>query len=68
METVTVSRRYQVVIPRSVRERLGIRPGQHVQVIAYEDRIEFIPVRPARELRGFLRDVENTFERDEDRP
>ena len=67
METVTVSPKYQVVIPRSVRERLGIRPGQQVQVIPYEDRIEFIPVRPARELRGFLRDVENTFEREEDR-
>jgi len=67
VETVTVSPKYQVVIPRSVRERLGIRPGQQVQVIPYEDRIEFIPVRPARELRGFLRDVENTFEREEDR-
>jgi AbrB family looped-hinge helix DNA binding protein len=67
VETVTVSPKYQVVIPRSVRERLGIRPGQRVQVIPYEDRIEFIPVRPARELRGFLRDVENTFEREEDR-
>lgn len=67
MEIVTVSPKYQVVIPRSVRERLGIRPGQQVQVIPYEDRIEFIPVRPARELRGFLRDVENTFEREEDR-
>lgn len=68
METVTVSPKYQVVIPRSVRERLGIRPGQSMQVIAYEDRIEVIPVRPARELRGFLAGSTNTFEReDEDR-
>jgi AbrB family looped-hinge helix DNA binding protein len=67
VDTVTVSPKYQVVIPRSVRERFGIRPGQQMQVIAYEDRIEVIPVRPARELRGFLSDLPNTFERDEDR-
>jgi AbrB family looped-hinge helix DNA binding protein len=67
VETVTVSPKYQVVIPRSVRERLGIRPGQRMQLIAYEDRIEVVPVRPARELRGFLAELENTFEREPDR-
>ncbi|MQA91747.1 MAG: AbrB/MazE/SpoVT family DNA-binding domain-containing protein [Gemmatimonas sp.] len=66
MERVTVSPKYQVVIPRSVRERLDIRPGQQVQMIAYEDRIEVIPVRPAKELRGFLSGP-NTFEREPDR-
>lgn len=67
METVTVSSKYQLVIPRAVRERLGIRPGQRVQVIAYGDRIEVVPVRPAQEIRGFLADLENTFEREGDR-
>jgi AbrB family looped-hinge helix DNA binding protein len=67
METVTVSPKYQVVIPRSVREKLGIRPGQEVQVIPYENRIEFIPLRPARELRGFLRGMNTDFEREPDR-
>ena len=66
MEKVTVSSKFQVVIPRSVREQLGIRPGQQVQLIPYEDRIEVIPVRTAQELRGFLRGP-NTFEREEDR-
>lgn len=67
METVTVSSKYQVVIPRSVRERLGIKPGQQVQVIPYGDRIEVVPVRPARELRGVLAGLKNTFERETDR-
>lgn len=67
METVTVSPKYQVVIPKSVRERFPISPGQRMQVIAYGDRIEIIPVVPARELRGFLGDLRNTFERDADR-
>ncbi len=67
METVTISPKYQVVIPRSVRERLNLRPGQQVQVIPYENRIEFIPLRPARELRGFLRGMRTDFEREPDR-
>jgi len=67
VETVTISPKYQVVIPRSVRERMDLRPGQQVQVIPYENRIEFIPLRPARELRGFLRGMRTDLEREPDR-
>lgn len=67
MERVTISPKYQVVIPRSVRERLHLRPGQQLQVIPYEDRIEFIPLRPARELRGSLRGLSTELERERDR-
>jgi AbrB family looped-hinge helix DNA binding protein len=66
METVTVSPKFQVVIPRRVRESLGIRPGQKVQVISYEDRIELIPVRPVREMRGFLEGIDTEVEREPD--
>ena len=67
MEMVTVSPKFQVVIPRKVRESLGIRPGQKVQVIRYEDRIELVPVRPAREMRGFLEGIDTEVERETDR-
>lgn len=68
MEAVTISPKYQVVIPKSVRKQLRLVPGQKVQVIAYGDRIEFIPLKPARELRGMLRGLDTTFQRDrEDR-
>jgi len=67
MKTVTVSPKFQVVIPREVRELLGIRPGQKVQVIPYEDRIALIPVRPVRETRGFLRGIDTDVEREPDR-
>ena len=63
MEAVLVSPKFQVVIPRAVREALHIRPGQRVQVIQYEDRIELIPIRPAREMRGFLKGMDTTIER-----
>jgi AbrB family looped-hinge helix DNA binding protein len=55
METVTVSPKSQVVIPQTVRESLGIRPGQQVQVIQYENRIELVPLKPMRKTRGFSR-------------
>ena len=67
MQTVTVSPKYQVVIPKTVRESLQLRPGQKMQVIEYEGRIEFIPERDIAELRGFLKGINTEFEREEDR-
>jgi AbrB family looped-hinge helix DNA binding protein len=67
METVTVSPKFQVVIPRKVREVLGIQVGHKIQVIAYENRIELVPVKPAKEARGFLRGIDTHIEREPDR-
>jgi AbrB family looped-hinge helix DNA binding protein len=67
METVTVSPKYQVVIPSRVRRLLGVKPGQKVKVILYDNRIEMIPVRPAEETRGFLRGIDTSVEREPDR-
>ncbi|TES88216.1 MAG: AbrB/MazE/SpoVT family DNA-binding domain-containing protein [Desulfobacteraceae bacterium] len=67
MQTVTVSPKYQVVIPKTVRESLQLRPGQKMHVIEYDGRIEFIPERDINELRGFLKGINTDFEREEDR-
>ncbi len=67
MQMVTVSPKYQVVIPKPVREALNLRPGQKMQVIEYAGRIEFIPVRDIKELRGFLKGINTRFEREKDR-
>jgi AbrB family looped-hinge helix DNA binding protein len=67
VETVTVSTKYQVVIPRRIRELLGIRPGQKVQVIQYENRIELIPLVPIHKARGFLKGINTKVERERDR-
>jgi AbrB family looped-hinge helix DNA binding protein len=67
MQAVTVSPKYQVVIPQAVRESLDIEPGNKMQVIAYEGRIELIPIVPPQSLRGFLQGIETDVPRDEDR-
>ncbi len=67
MTTVTVSPKYQIVIPREAREALGIRPGQKIEVIAYEGRLEFVPVTKPRKMRGFLRGIDTSVPRDKDR-
>ena len=67
MTAVTVSPKFQVVIPKDVREQLGIRSGQKLQVLVYDGRIELIPMRPVEEMRGFLQGIDTTIERDRDR-
>jgi len=67
MDVVTISPKYQVVIPRSVRERLQLEPGQKVQAIVYGDRVELIPIRTAQSLRGFVRGIDTGVDRDADR-
>ncbi len=60
MKTVTVSPKFQVVIPRNIRELLHIKPGEKIQVLQYENRIELIPVKSIKEMRGFLRGIDTT--------
>ncbi len=67
MTTVTVSPKFQIVIPKAIREALNIQSGQKVQVIRYQNRIELIPVRPVKSARGFLQGIDTTIEREEDR-
>jgi AbrB family looped-hinge helix DNA binding protein len=67
METVTISPKFQVVIPKAIREELGLTPGQKVQAILYGDRIELIPLRPARKMRGFLKGIDTAVPRERDR-
>lgn len=67
MGTVTISPKFQVVIPRLIREKLSLSPGQKIQAIAYGNRIELIPLRPIREMRGFLKGIDTNVEREADR-
>ena len=67
MKSVTISPKYQVVIPREVRQSMEIKPGTKVQVLLYENRIELIPIKNLRRMRGFLKGIDTTVERERDR-
>ncbi len=67
VSAVTVSPKYQVVIPKEVRERLSLLPGDKIEVIQIDDRIELVPVKSVKSLRGFLKGQKNSFKREEDR-
>jgi len=67
MATVTISPKFQVVIPKDIRERMKLKPGQKVTVFLFENRIELVPVRPIREMRGFLKGIDTTVPREKDR-
>lgn len=67
MKTVTVSPKYQVVIPRDIRESLSIKPGEKMQVINYANRIELVPVKKIKAMRGFLKGIDTTVVREKDR-
>jgi len=67
MASVTVSPKYQIVIPKEIRESMGIVSGQKVQITSYQGRIEVIPLKPIKEMRGFLKGIDTTVLREEDR-
>ena len=67
MYTVTVSPKFQVVIPQAIRKSLGLEPGQKVQAILFENRIELIPIKSMQSMRGFLKGIDTTLEREADR-
>lgn len=67
MTIVTISSRYQVVIPKDVRERLQLKPGQKVDAIPFKGRIELIPLEPVESMRGFLKGMDTSVPREGDR-
>jgi AbrB family looped-hinge helix DNA binding protein len=67
MQSVTVSPKYQVVIPKTIREALKLSPGQKMQIAEYGGRIELIPERDIKELRGYLKGINTEFQRESDR-
>jgi len=67
MDTVTLSPKFQVVIPQAIRDALQLKAGEKLRVLRYGDRVEFIPVRSIKEMRGFLRGMDTNIEREDDR-
>lgn len=66
-ETLTLSPKFQVAIPKAIRERMGLKAGQKLQIVTYGDRIELLPQREMRSMRGFLSGIETEVPRESDR-
>ena len=66
METVTISPKFQIVIPQKIREAMGLRIGEKAHMLSFRNRIEVIPVRDIRSLRGYLKGINTSFVREED--
>ncbi|MEM1246752.1 MAG: AbrB/MazE/SpoVT family DNA-binding domain-containing protein [Acidobacteriota bacterium] len=66
MSTVTVSPKFQIVVPLEIRKALGLKPGQKIKVIQLGDRVELIPVRPLSDTRGLLRGIDTEVDRETD--
>lgn len=66
MDTVTISSKYQMVIPRAIREKWNVKPGQKVRMIIIGNRLEVVPVRDIKEARGFLKGMGSDIEREEE--
>ena len=66
-DTVTISPKFQVVIPKAIRKQMNLQPGQKVRVLAYGDHLSFVPVRPIKSMRGFLKGLDTKVEREDDR-
>jgi AbrB family looped-hinge helix DNA binding protein len=67
MNRTTLSPKFQIVIPKAVRRTLKLRPGTQFNVISHQGSIELLPVRPAKQMRGFLRGIDTSVSRDKDR-
>ncbi len=67
MRAVTVSPKFQVVIPKEVRDSMGIVSGQKIQMLTYRNRIELIPIKPMKKMKGFLKGINTEVKRDKDR-
>jgi len=67
MYTVTISPKYQVVIPKDVRNTLKLKPGQKLRVLHFGDRLELVPVKNIKDMKGFLKGIDTNIDREKDR-
>jgi AbrB family looped-hinge helix DNA binding protein len=67
MTTVKISPKFQVVIPKEIREKLDLRPGQKLQIMEFGNRIEFLLLKDIKEARGFLKGIDTDINREGDR-
>jgi AbrB family looped-hinge helix DNA binding protein len=64
MMTIKVSPKFQIVIPKEIRRNLNLKPGQKLQILLFEDRVELRPFKDIKDARGLLKGMDTTIERE----
>ena len=67
MNTATLSRDFQLVIPKEIREKNGLEAGTSFEVISYANRIELVPIKPIKQLKGIFKGIDTNIVRENDR-
>jgi len=67
MNTVTLSNEYKLVIPEDIRNSIGVKAGTTFEIISYNNRIELVPIKPMKNLKGIFRGIDTNITRDDDR-
>jgi AbrB family looped-hinge helix DNA binding protein len=67
MNTVKVSSKFQVVIPKEVRDNIGLQVGTQLEIITYGNRLELVPIQPMKRLRGVFKGINTDIQREDDR-
>jgi AbrB family looped-hinge helix DNA binding protein len=68
MTTVTVSPKFQIVIPKTIRQAMKLKAGTKMEMILYGNRIELIPIKPIKQLKGSLKGIDTTIIREKGLP
>ncbi len=66
METTTISSKYQVVIPRKIREQFNLKPGQKIAFIPYKNSLRLVIVPKIEDAYGFLEGIDTAVDREEE--
>ena len=67
MYAMTISSKFQIAIPRAIREQLSLRAGQKLEAVCVGNHLELVPIKPMKEMRGFLKGMDAEIEREQDR-
>jgi len=67
MNIITLSNEYQLIIPKEISKSIGLEAGTSFEVLSYNNRIELIPIKPMKKLKGMFKGIDTNIIRDDDR-
>lgn len=67
MTTVTISPKFQIVLPEAIRKLMNLKPGEKLIVLNYDNRIEYIPQKSIKDFKGSLKGISTKIDKEADR-